>query len=205
MHWGVRRYQNYDGTRIKKGSGKVFKKNGPSKSSIKRAERKATREAEKKRLQKHKDDIAEMTRNADKYSTKDINEKLNRISAESRLSEMNHQLNPTVKDKIKKITSNNVVKAVAITALAAGVVTVAGMAMYKQAQYPNEISRYNQMIKSGRYLTDKKNMPVPPSPDIKFDKKFMKGFVKNYPKQVYNVSIKKIYKKLGIGNYFKGM
>lgn len=194
MHWGVRRYQNYDGTRIKRGSGKVFKKNGPSKSSIKRAERKATREAEKKRLQKHKDDIAEMTRNADKYSTKDINEKLNRISAESRLSEMNHQLNPTFRDKVKKITSNRAVKAIAITALAAAVVTGTAMVATRYTKYGPSAKEYAKMVKSGKYLTDKNNMPNPAPPF----KEMAKKFGSNYKKNLYNVAIKKIYSSLGL-------
>ena len=196
MHWGVRRYQNYDGTRIKKGSGKVINKKKQSKSSIKRAERKATRNAEKERLEKHKSDISEMTRNADKYSTKDINDKLNRINAESRLSEMNHQLNPTIGDTVKKIANNKAVKAIAITALAAAVVTGTAMVATRYSKYGPSAKEYTKMVNSGRYLTDKNNMPNPAPPF----KEMAKKFGKNYKQNLYNVAIKRVYNRLGLKN-----
>lgn len=194
MHWGVRRYQNYDGTRIKKGSGKVINKKKQSKSSIKRAERKAIKKAEKERLEKHKRDISEMTRNADKYSTKDINDKLSRINAESRLSEMNHQLNPTIGDKVKKIADNKAVKAIAITALSAAVITGTGMIAYRYSHYGPSAKEYSKMVKSGKYLTDINNMPNPAPPF----KDQVKSFGKKYPKEFYNVAVGRVYNRLGI-------
>lgn len=200
MRWGVRRYQKYDGTRIK-GGGKVINKSKQSKSAAKRAQRKADKEAQKKRIQKNKDEIAYMSKHPEKYSTKEINDKLNRINAETRLSEMNHKLNPTTSDKIKNIANNKVVKAIAVTALAAAVVTGVAMVGARYTKYgpsKREISKAGKNI-----LVDFTSNPELRKQMAPGFKDYSKAFRKDYPVNLYNVGVKKIYDKMGIGEYFK--
>ena len=50
-------------------------------------------------------DIEDVYRNKKEYSTNEINEILNRYNTEQRLSELNSKINPTVRDKAKKVVS----------------------------------------------------------------------------------------------------
>ena len=128
MHWGVRRYQNYDGTRIGSAKSKKKFKNQGNKKEIKSSVKNAQKAVSKSKTSSSNDmkkKIAYMNEHKDEYSTKEINETLNRISAETRLSDMNRQLNPTAKDKAKKILSSRAAKtaaAIGISALAAATV-----------------------------------------------------------------------------------
>lgn len=191
MRWGVRRYQKYDGTRIK-GGGKVINKSKQSKSAAKRAQRKADKEAQRKRMQKHKDEIAYMNRHPEKYSTKEINDKLNRINAESKLSEMNHKLNPTTTDKVQKIANNKAIKAIAITVLAAAVVTGVGIYAAKSGADWSSYKSFNKGVKSGKYLVDKTKMPTV-APNMS-----ARDIFKKYGENLYNVSVRRTYNRLGI-------
>ena len=196
MHWGVRRYQNYDGTRIK-GGGKIVNKSKVSKSAVKRAQRKADKEAQKKRMQKHKDEIAYMSRHPEKYSTKDINEKLNRINAESRLSEMNHQLNPTTTDRVKKIANNKAVKAIALTALGAALVTGAAIAI-SRSDYGMSYKQFKKYGSNPVKLVDFVANPDLRQPVAPPFKDMAKGAAKKFGKEFYTIGLEKIYNRLGI-------
>lgn len=210
MHWGVRRYQNYDGTRIKKGSARVINKakQAASKTSQRRAKHKAAKVDERKRIQRHKDEIAYMSRHPDKYSTKDINEKLNRLNAETRLSEMNHKLNPTAADRVKSIWNNKKVRTVAAVALGALIVT--GVAVY--ATKSKNDKEFKEAVKN---LAE--NTPVdlamnsmyglPTGPDAlprKFTtKEYLKAAKTKYGTMAYNMGVSKIFQALGLGDYVK--
>ena len=201
MHWGVRRYQNYDGTRIK-GGGKIVNKSKVSKSAVKRAQRKADKEAQKKRMQKHKDEIAYMSRHPEKYSTKDINEKLNRINAESRLSEMNHQLNPTTLDRVKKIANNKAVKAVALTALGAALVATTSAVAYRYSKYGPSFKEFAKYGSNPVKLVDFRANPDLRKPVAPSFKDMAKGTARKFGSEFYKIGRNKIFNRLGIS--FKG-
>ena len=204
MHWGVRRYQNYDGTRIKGGK-RVINKKKLSKytSSYKKrkANKKAANKAERERLNRHREEIGYMNAHADKYSTKDINDKLNRVNAETRLSTLDHDLNPRTMDRVKKIVNSKAFKAVAITALAAGVVV--GAAAYNKrsgdkAAVTNAIKEYMQFIRSGRHSVDPASIPRIPSTNLPSTKEYVKAAIKQFPGTFMNIAKRRLNQRLGL-------
>lgn len=115
MHWGIRRYQNYDGTRI--GAKKRVKKS-VFKSSKKRIS--GNREEALKN-----NDVKYMNEHKSEFSTNEINNALNRINAESRLSDLvnANKTSTKIKNKIKSIINSNGFKLAAGIAIGATVVT----------------------------------------------------------------------------------
>lgn len=80
MKWGVRRYQNKDGSLTAAGK-KRAKQNGDADEKVE------TREEKRARLLKSTD-ANELYKNRDMLSTAEINERLNRIDTERRLSQV---------------------------------------------------------------------------------------------------------------------
>lgn len=197
MHWGVRRYQNYDGTRIKGGK-TVRSKSKMSKAAANRAQRRADKEAQKKRVQKTKEEIAYMNRHPEKYSTKEINEKLNRINAESRLSDMNRQLNPTLKDRVKKIANNKAVKAIAITALAAAVAAGTAAVITRYNKYGMSYKQFQKYGSNPIKLVDFSKNPDLRKPVAPPFSTMAKGTAEEFGRQFYKRGINKVYGRLGL-------
>lgn len=122
MKWGVRKdKKRLFGSKRRKKREKTYKSNEA-----------AIEAKDLKYIQKHKD----------KFSTKELNQVMNRIDAETRLEKMAKQSSSGAKGKVKKILNNKVFKAVAIVALAAG-----AAATYKYA--------YNVWKRNPRLLVDK--------------------------------------------------
>lgn len=168
MHWGIRKDgkpQGYQGS----GRGRKKKTTG---SKVRAA--KKQRVGKNKSSQGQKDirtvtnkDIEDVYRNKEKYSTNEINEILNRYNTEQRLSELNSKINPTVKDKAKKVV-NTVKQHPYIVAIP--VVALLGVAYasktYKQGVIPdmpstnsqyaqNFLESYTDFYKRGHKNADK--------------------------------------------------
>lgn len=116
MKWGVRRGPYPIGSK----KGKVKKSKAKAKKVYK------TRE----QIIKDKD-IQEMNKRKDEFTTQEINDVLNRIGAETRLSQLAKQTSKKGKAKrtVKKIINNKAVKALAVSTLVAA---VGAYAIYKK-------------------------------------------------------------------------
>ena len=160
MKWGVRRGPYPIGSK----KGKVKKSKAKAKKVYK------TRE----QIIKDKD-IQEMNKRKDEFTTQEINDVLNRINAETRLSQLAKQTSKKGKAKkaIKNIVNNKAVKALAVTTLVAA---VGAYAVYKKG------------VKLGRLLPD-------------YDRPPYKQFIKDMGKIIKENSMnkaRKAIKKAGI-------
>ena len=109
MHWGIRKDgkpQGYQGS----GKGRGGKKVKSTGSKVRAAKKQQI--GKNKSSQGQKDirkvtnkDIEDLNRNKEKYSTNEINEILNRYNTEQRLSDLNSKINPTTKEKAKKVVT----------------------------------------------------------------------------------------------------
>lgn len=114
MKWGVRRYQNKDGTLTALGRKREREMNEKLKSANK--ELKALR-AENETLKKHSN---ENSRKVSELSDDELRRRINRLAMEKQYSDIYNQLNPPVKKEpsagekfVKKVFTENVVPALA--------------------------------------------------------------------------------------------
>ena len=102
MKWGIRRYQNKDGSLTRAGK-KRQADNLEKARQAKKAKQDEIREREEKRSKLLKStDASELYKNRDLLSTEEINERLNRLNAEQRLSQLSNQTKSTGMDKVNK-------------------------------------------------------------------------------------------------------
>lgn len=102
MKWGIRRYQNKDGSLTRAGK-KRQTANLEKARQAKKAKQDEIREREEKRSKLLKStDASELYKNRDLLSTEEINERLNRLNAEQRLSQLSNQTKSTGMDKVNK-------------------------------------------------------------------------------------------------------
>ena len=102
MKWGIRRYQNKDGSLTRAGK-KRQAANLEKARQAKKAKQDEIREREEKRSKLLKStDASELYKNRDLLSTEEINERLNRLNAEQRLSQLSNQTKSTGMDKVNK-------------------------------------------------------------------------------------------------------
>ena len=105
MKWGIRRYQNKDGSLTRAGK-KRQADNLEKARQAKKAKQDEIREREEKRSKLLKStDASELYKNRDLLSTEEINERLNRLNAEQRLSQLSSQTKSTGMDKVNKALS----------------------------------------------------------------------------------------------------
>ena len=105
MKWGTRRYQNKDGSLTRAGK-KRQADNLEKARQAKKAKQDEIREREEKRSKLLKStDASELYKNRDLLSTEEINERLNRLNAEQRLSQLSNQTKSTGMDKVNKALS----------------------------------------------------------------------------------------------------
>ena len=105
MKWGIRRYQNKDGSLTRAGK-KRQADNLEKARQAKKAKQDEIREREEKRSKLLKStDASELYKNRDLLSTEEINERLNRLNAEQRLSQLSNQTKSTGMDKVNKALS----------------------------------------------------------------------------------------------------
>lgn len=105
MKWGIRRYQNNDGSLTRAGK-KRQADNLEKARQAKKAKQDEIREREEKRSKLLKStDASELYKNRDLLSTEEINERLNRLNAEQRLSQLSNQTKSTGMDKVNKALS----------------------------------------------------------------------------------------------------
>lgn len=96
MKWGIRRYQNKDGSLTRAGKKRQA-------ANLEKAKQDEIREREEKRSKLLKStDASELYKNRDLLSTEEINERLNRLNAEQRLSQLSNQTKSTGMDKVNK-------------------------------------------------------------------------------------------------------
>lgn len=110
--WGVRRYQNPDGTYTDAGRKRYGFKSRRKKEKTYKSKEEAIEARDLKYINKHKSE----------YSTKELNDLMNRINTEQRLSDMANQDNK-FKKNIKKITKSNAFKTAATISIAALLIT----------------------------------------------------------------------------------
>ncbi len=112
--WGVRRYQNLDGTYTDAG-----RKRYGFKSRRKKAEKtyKNREDAIEAR------DLKYINAHKSNYSTKELNDLMNRINTEQRLSDMANSSNKKAKKQVEKIFKSNTFKMAATVGVAALVIT----------------------------------------------------------------------------------
>lgn len=102
MKWGIRRYQNKDGSLTRAGK-KRQADNLEKARQAKKAKQDEIREREEKRSKLLKStDASELYKNRDLLSTEEINERLNRLNAEQRLSQLSNQTRSIGMDKVNK-------------------------------------------------------------------------------------------------------
>ena len=102
MKWGIRRYQNKDGSLTRAGKKRQVD-NLEKARQAKKAKQDEIREREEKRSKLLKStDASELYKNRDLLSTEEINERLNRLNAEQRLSQLSNQTKSTGMDKVNK-------------------------------------------------------------------------------------------------------
>lgn len=146
MHWGIRKDRKPQGYQ---GSGRKSKKKTLEskirKNNAKVGKNKSSQNQNDTR-RVSKEDIHNLNKNKEKYSTNEINEILNRYNTEQRLSDLDSKLNPTNKTKAKKVV-DTVKQHPYIVALP--VVALLGLAhaakTYKQGvipDFPDTNSRY---------------------------------------------------------------
>lgn len=105
MKWGIRRYQNKDGSLTRAGK-KRQAANLEKARQAKKAKQDEMQEREEKRSKLLKStDATELYKNRDLLSTEEINERLNRLNAEQRLSQLSSQTKSTGMDKVNKVLS----------------------------------------------------------------------------------------------------
>lgn len=105
MKWGIRRYQNKDGSLTRAGK-KHQAANLEKARQAKKAKQDEMQEREEKRSKLLKStDATELYKNRDLLSTEEINERLNRLNAEQRLSQLSNQTKSTGIDKVNKALS----------------------------------------------------------------------------------------------------
>ena len=102
MKWGIRRYQNKDGSLTRAGK-KRQAANLEKARQAKKTKQDEIREREEKRSKLLKStDASELYKNRDLLSTEEINERLNRLNAEQRLSQLSNKTKSTGMDKVNK-------------------------------------------------------------------------------------------------------
>lgn len=102
MKWGIRRYQNKDGSLTRAGK-KRQADNLEKARQAKKAKQDEMQEREEKRSKLLKStDATELYKNRELLSTEEINERLNRLNAEQRLSQLSNQTKSTGMDKVNK-------------------------------------------------------------------------------------------------------
>lgn len=102
MKWGIRRYQNKDGSLTRAGK-KRQAANLEKARQAKKAKQDEMQEREEKRSKLLKStDATELYKNRELLSTEEINERLNRLNAEQRLSQLSNQTKSTGMDKVNK-------------------------------------------------------------------------------------------------------
>lgn len=112
MKWGVRRYQNSDGSYTDAGRKRYGIKS-------RRAEKTYTNKEDALAAR----DLAYIDKHISDYSTKDLNDLMNRINTEQRLREMANKPSRDAKNKVKAILNNKVVKALGTVSVAALAIT----------------------------------------------------------------------------------
>lgn len=112
--WGVRRYQNPDGTYTDAGRKRYgFKSRRKKAEKTYKNKEEAIEARDLKYINAHKSD----------YSTKELNDLMSRINTEQRLSEMANKSNKDAKKRVEKIFKSNAFKAVATASIIALVIT----------------------------------------------------------------------------------
>lgn len=110
--WGVRRYQNPDGTYTDAGRKRYGFKSRRKAEKTYKSKEEAIEARDLKYINKHKSE----------YSTKELNDLMNRINTEQRLSQMAKQ-DSEAKKNVKKIFKSNTFKTIAVASLAAFIIT----------------------------------------------------------------------------------
>ena len=112
MKWGVRRYQNSDGS---------YTEAGRRHYGIKSRKKEKTYANKEDALAAR--DLSYIDKHISDYSTKDLNDLMNRINTEQRLREMANKPSRDAKNKVKAILNNRVVKALGTVSVAALAIT----------------------------------------------------------------------------------
>ena len=112
MKWGVRRYQNPDGSCTEAG-----RKRYGIKSSRKEKTYASKEDAMSAR------DLKYISKHKSEYSTKELNDLMNRINTEQRLSDMANKPSKDAKNKVKAIMRSNAFKVAATASIATLAIT----------------------------------------------------------------------------------
>ena len=177
MRWGHRK------DRLK-GSCKTRKRKSSTKSKVKRAKK---QQPTKEELIEKKD-LKEISKRKNEFTTKELNEVMNRINAEERLDKMYKDSKPTTKAKntVKKILNDKKFK------VAVAVIAVSALVGVSYAAY-----RKNEgMTAPIKRIEDKQN---PYKKQYRKDVAYGAGqFVRNYAAESAKEKAKKIYKSAKI-------
>ena len=112
MKWGVRRYQNPDGSYTDAGRKRYGIKS-------KKTERTYTNKEDAIAAR----DLSYIDKHISDYSTKDLNDLMNRINTEQRLRDMANKPSKDAKNKVNAILNNRVIKALGTVSVAALAIT----------------------------------------------------------------------------------
>lgn len=136
--WGVRRYQNSDGTYTDAGRKRYgFKSRRKKVEKTYKNKEEAIEARDLKYINAHKSD----------YSTKELNDLMNRINTEQRLSEMANKNNRDAKKKVEKIFKSNAFKAVATASIIALAITSHNFWSWLKSDDANETFQFGKELK----------------------------------------------------------
>lgn len=137
--WGVRRYQNPDGTYTDAGRKRYgFKSRRKKVEKIYKNKEEAIEARDLKYINAHKSD----------YTTKELNDLMNRINTEQRLSEMANKGSRETKKKIEKIYKSNAFKAVATASIIALAITTHNFWSWLNSDNTQETFRFGKELKN---------------------------------------------------------
>lgn len=134
-------------------------------------------------------DLEYIQRYQDNFSTKEINDVINRVNTERNLANLNRQVNPTTKDQVKKIMSNPIVKTAVVGAAATGGIIL----INNTSNFIKSDNAYKEALKNGNAV----NVGKPSFSDIWKD--FGKDFKKSYVENLTNISTSKLNTAMGMG------
>ncbi len=136
--WGVRRYQNPDGTYTDAGRKRYgFKSRRKKVEKIYKSKEEAIEARDLKYINAHKSD----------YSTKELNDLMNRINTEQRLSDMANKSNKDTKKKVEKIFKSNAFKVIATASIIALTITSYNFWSWLKSDDINETFQFGKELK----------------------------------------------------------
>lgn len=142
--WGVRRYQNPDGTYTDAGRKRYgFKSRRKKAEKIYKSKEEAIEARDLKYINAHKSD----------YTTKELNDLMNRINTEQRLSDMANKSNKDAKKRVEKIFKSNAFKAIATASIIALAITSHNFWSWLKSDDINETFQFGkELTKTGKEI-----------------------------------------------------